>query len=302
MTVNWYMCGPTVYDHSHMGHAKTYVCFDILRRIMTDYFKYDVRLCMNITDIDDKIIIRCNEQKVDFKKHARKFENEFFEDCEALNIRLPTVLTRVSEYVPEIVAFIEKIIANGFAYESNGSVYFSVKKFEADPKHEYAKLEPSNKKNWDLIKEGEGALGEEAAKDKRDERDFALWKKSKEGEPFWESPWGTGRPGWHIECSAMAGEIFDWPIDVHSGGCDLKFPHHDNELAQSEAFYGCDNWINHFWHTGHLHIDGLKMSKSLKNFTTIKEMLKIYTAKQVRFLFLIHKWNQKMNYSPDDSF
>ena len=158
-TVNWYMCGPTVYDHSHMGHAKTYVCFDILRRIMTDYFKYDVRLCMNITDIDDKIIIRCNEQKVDFKKHARKFENEFFADCEALNIKLPTVVTRVSEYVPEIVSFIQKIISNGFAYESNGSVYFNVKDFEADPNHDYAKLEPSMKKNWDLINEGEGALG-----------------------------------------------------------------------------------------------------------------------------------------------
>lgn len=260
---------------------------------MTDYFKYDVRLCMNITDIDDKIINRCNENKVDFTQHARKFENEFFADCEALNIRLPTVITRVSEFVPEIVVFIQKIIDNGFAYASNGSVYFSTKQFEADPNHEYAKLEPQNKKNWDLIMEGEGALGaEDAAKDKKDQTDFALWKKSKEGEPFWDSPWGKGRPGWHIECSAMAGEIFkSYPIDIHSGGIDLKFPHHDNEIAQSEAYYCCDNWINHFWHTGHLHIDGLKMSKSLKNFTTIKEMLKIYTAKQVRFLFLIHKWN-----------
>lgn len=163
------MCGPTVYDHSHMGHAKTYVCFDIIRRIMTDYFKYDVRLCMNITDIDDKIIMRSNTDKVDFMQHARKFENEFFADCEALNIRLPTVVTRVSEYVPEIVAFIQKIIDNGFAYESNGSVYFSTKQFEADPNHDYAKLEPQNKKNWDLISHDEGALGEEAAaKDKKD--------------------------------------------------------------------------------------------------------------------------------------
>jgi len=204
--------------------------------------------------------------------------------------------------VPEIVAFIQKIIENGFAYASNGSVYFSTKKFDTDPNHEYAKLEPFNKKNWDLMKEGEGALGDDTG-DKKDQTDFALWKKSKEGEPSWDSPWGKGRPGWHIECSAMAGEIFkSHPIDIHVGGVDLKFPHHDNEIAQSEAYYCCNKWINHFWHTGHLHIDGLKMSKSLKNFTTIKEMLKIYTSKQVRFLFLIHKWNQKMNYNPDDSF
>ena len=136
-------------------------------------------------------------------------------------------------------------------------------------------MEPTNFGNLELLAEGEGGLtGEQAASEKRNPQDFALWKKSKEGEPFWQSPWGTGRPGWHIECSAMAGAIFkSWPIDIHSGGCDLKFPHHDNEIAQAEAYYNCDNWINHFWHTGHLHIAGRKMAKSLKNFITIKEIL-----------------------------
>ena len=265
---------------------------------MTDYFGYDVKLCMNITDIDDKIIMRANEQKKNFADISRKMETEFFKDCEALNIRLPAVITRVTEYVPEIVTFIQKIIDNGYAYESNGSVYFNVVKYGNAENHSYAKLEPTNVGNMELLAEGEGALTAEGAKtDKKSERDFALWKKSKEGEPFWDSPWGTGRPGWHIECSAMAGEIFkEYPIDIHSGGCDLKFPHHDNEIAQSEAYYDCDNWINNFWHTGHLHIAGKKMSKSLKNFTTIKEILAIHSSRQIRFLFLIHQWNTLMNY------
>ena len=232
-SVTWYMCGPTVYDHSHMGHAKTYICFDYLRRIMTDYFKYDVKLCMNVTDLDDKIIIRANEKKIPFGDLSREFETEFFKDCETLNIRLPTVVTRVSEYVPEIVQFIQGIIKNGYAYESNGSVYFDVVKYSNTQGHQYAKLEPTNVDNLELLQEGEGKLtGENVEQEKRNVRDFALWKKSKEGEPSWESPWGPGRPGWHIECSAMAGEIFkSFPIDIHSGGLDLKFPHHDNEIA-----------------------------------------------------------------------
>ena len=279
-TVTWYMCGPTVYDNSHLGHAKSYVQFDILRRIMTDYFGYKVHLCMNITDIDDKIINRSNEEKKEFFEFSRYWETQFFDDMAALNVRLPNVVTRVSEYVPEIVAFIEKIIARGFAYEANGSVYFNVIKFSKDPKHTYAKLEPTSFGDADKLAEGEGNLGAGQESEKVNKQDFALWKKSKPGEPSWDSPWGKGRPGWHIECSAMAHEIFkDFPIDIHSGGCDLKFPHHDNELAQSEAYYSCDNWINHFWHTGKLFIDGLKMSKSLKNYITIKQILKNHTAK-----------------------
>lgn len=240
------MCGPTVYDHSHMGHARTYIGFDVIHRILTDYFGYNVFLAMNITDIDDKIIAKAIEAKSDFKDISRSMETEFFNDCRHLNIRPPNVITRVSEYIPEIKAFIQKIIDNGYAYEQNGSVYFDVVKFSKADDHSYAKLEPTNIGDEEKLKEGEGALtATDAALEKKDKKDFALWKKVKEGEPFWESDWGPGRPGWHIECSAMVHAIFnEFPIDVHSGGADLKFPHHDNEIAQSEAYYGCDNWIN----------------------------------------------------------
>jgi len=190
-------------------------------------------------------------------------------------------------------------MANGFAYESNGSVYFNVEAFDKDEKHNYAKLEPKSKQNTELLAEGEGVLTSEAAAgEKRSKSDFALWKASKEGEPGWPSPWGEGRPGWHIECSAMASTIFKkWPIDIHCGGLDLRFPHHDNELAQSEAYYGCDQWINHFWHTGKLYIDGRKMSKTEKNYITIKEILEHSNARQLRYIFLKHVWDSEMMYS-----
>ena len=243
---------------------------------------------MNITDIDDKIINKAKETEKPFMEIARHFETEFLDDMKSLNVALPDVITRVTEYVPEIVDYIAKIIENGYAYESNGSVYFAVSVFDEAENHSYPKLEPGNKGNQALLAEGEGALTIENP-DKRGPNDFALWKKVKEGEPSWESPWGPGRPGWHIECSAMASAIFDkHPIDIHTGGVDLKFPHHDNEIAQSEAYYNCNQWIKYFWHTGHLHIDGQKMSKSLKNFTTIKEILEVYNQRQIRYMFLIH--------------
>lgn len=220
-----------------------------------------------------------------------------------LNVELPDVVTRVSEFVPEIVKFIEKIIANGYAYEANGSVYFNVAKYNDGVKHKYAKLEPTSATDSEKLQEGEGVLaGDLEAQEKLNKFDFALWKKSKEGEPWWESPWGNGRPGWHIECSCMAAEYFkEWPIDIHSGGVDLRFPHHDNEIAQSEAYYECDQWINYFLHTGHLHIQGKKMSKSLKNFITIKHILTQYTSRQVRMLFLLHNWDSLMNYTTEKS-
>jgi cysteinyl-tRNA synthetase len=299
--ITWYTCGPTVYDHSHMGHARTYVSFDIMRRVMTDFFGFPIKLVMNITDIDDKIIIKSQNTGVPHEEISRHFETLFLADLKALNVALPDVITRVTEYVPEVVAFIAKIIDNGYAYESNGSVYFAVDKFDNDKDHTYAKLEPGNKNNQELLEEGEGALTE-GNPDKRNNSDFALWKKVKEGEPSWDSPWGKGRPGWHIECSAMCSAIFQkYPIDIHTGGCDLKFPHHDNEIAQSEAYYNSDTWINNFWHTGHLHIDGKKMSKSLKNFTTIKEILEHYNARQIRYMFLIHQWNKLMTYDSEKS-
>lgn len=231
---------------------------------------------MNITDLDDKIIRKAMEQNKNFSEISRYYETSFLDDMKRLNVALPDVITRVSEYTDEIVEFIEKIIKNGYAYEADGSVYFDVMKYDKDPNHSYAKLEPTSVEKEELLAEGEGVLtdNKEALANKKDKKDFALWKKSKPGEPAWKSPWGDGRPGWHIECSAMAAAIFEkYPLDIHSGGIDLRFPHHDNEIAQSEAYYCCDNWINNFWHCGHLHIDGKKMSKSLKNFITIRHIL-----------------------------
>lgn len=183
--VTWYSCGPTVYDESHMGHARTYVSFDILKRIMTDYFGYNVKLVMNITDIDDKIIRKSLEEKISFEELSRRYETEFFDDMRRLNVSLPESITRVSEFVPEIVAFIQKIIENGYAYESNGSVYFDVKKYSNEPNHTYAKLEPTSVNNKEKMAEGEGVLTNSETSEKRGEADFALWKKSKEGEPKW---------------------------------------------------------------------------------------------------------------------
>uniref|UniRef100_A0A7N8WM22 Cysteine--tRNA ligase, cytoplasmic n=1 Tax=Mastacembelus armatus TaxID=205130 RepID=A0A7N8WM22_9TELE len=211
----------------------------------------------------------------------------------------PDVLTRVSEYVPEIVEFVKKIVANGYGYESNGSVYFDTSKFDASPQHSYAKLVPEAVGDQKALQEGEGDLSISADRlsEKKSQNDFALWKASKPGEPSWDSPWGKGRPGWHIECSAMAGSILGQSMDIHGGGFDLRFPHHDNELAQSEAFFENDHWVRYFLHTGHLTIAGCKMSKSLKNFITIKDALAKNTARQLRLAFLMHSWKDTLDYS-----
>lgn len=332
--VLWYMCGPTVYDQTHLGHGRTYTCFDYVRRIMEDYFGFEVQLVMNITDIDDKIIIRAAEdgwlaahpgqelpkdkdertkavmqwssqqpaeENMQRTKDLSKFwEKAFLDDMASLNIKTPVVLTRVSEYVDEIVEFVEGIIKNGFAYESNGSVYFDTAAFGASKGKAYGKLLPENVGQSELLAEGEGSLSA-GKSDKRNASDFALWKKSKQGEPFWASPWGEGRPGWHIECSAMASDtlknLAGGQIDIHSGGIDLRFPHHDNEIAQSEAYFNFSQWVNYFVHTGHLNIEGLKMSKSLKNFVKIQEALMDNSPRQLRFLFLLHKYNVPMDYN-----
>lgn len=397
-TVTWYCCGPTVYDASHMGHARSYISFDILRRILRDYFKYDVLYCMNITDIDDKIIKRARQnylleqykdkepgaaqilqdvlsargpfqaqlasttdpdkkqmlERLDaavtaalqplkaatdggaaedvvqplaqvllesskdlladwldkqfgsqvtensiFSTLPKYWEGEYHKDMEALNVLPPDVLTRVSEYVPEIVDFVEKVISNGYGYESNGSVYFATAKFDGSPQHSYAKLVPEAVGDQKALQEGEGDLSISADRlsEKISPNDFALWKASKPGEPSWDSPWGKGRPGWHIECSAMAGSILGESMDIHGGGFDLRFPHHDNELAQSEAFFENDCWVRYFLHTGHLTIAGCKMSKSLKNFITIKDALEKNTARQLRLAFLMHSWKDTLDYS-----
>ncbi|KAL7562197.1 hypothetical protein ACA910_013454 [Epithemia clementina (nom. ined.)] len=302
--LTWYMCGPTVYAESHMGHARTYLGFDIIRRILEKHFGYDITLVMNVTDIDDKIVERSAERKMDHLELTRHFEQEFHKDMRNLCVAPPTVVTRVTEYMKEIVDYVQQIIDRGFAYESNGSVYFQVEAFENAPNMHYCKLSPEQIHNAALLAEGEGKLTQEFASEKKSPRDFALWKKAKPGEPVWESPWGPGRPGWHIECSVMASDVLQKltgqpNMDIHSGGIDLKFPHHDNEMAQAEAHCGHNQWVNYFVHAGHLHIRGLKMSKSLKNFITIQQALEINTARQIRLLFLRHRYNAPMDYGDD---
>jgi len=506
--VRWYTCGPTVYDSAHLGHARAYLTFDILRRIMEDYFGYEVVYHVNVTDVDDKIIMRARRNKlvsdftaklgrggdkgysaardvveravearrvklekkvatltetvatltagatpddkalaeaqtdlkeaalkleqvavtrgkvdavdravkdgVDavlgsmeteardklhmptpppamaewslsrrlkafavhiasedngddeskeeeakahagsivllqqcaalaervgpatgvetiaaaaadelgelldneegstvrdhaiFNEHARRFEREFMEDMELLGVRPPDVLTRVTEYIDEIVKFVKQIVDNGLAYESRGSVYLSIADFKKAG-HYYRKLEPGVETTAKEMAEGEGGLAGDGA-EKRYPSDFVLWKASKPGEPEWDSPWGKGRPGWHIECSAIASDILGPCMDIHAGGIDLKFPHHDNELAQSEACFGHCQWVSYFFHAGHLHIKGLKMSKSLKNFITIRQALETHTspidgtttqttARHIRLMFLMQAWDAPMNYS-----
>lgn len=230
-----------------------------------------------------------------FEALPRHWEDEFHADMAALNVRPPDVLTRVSEYVPQIVAYIERICANGLAYEADGSVYFDVAGFDGCAHHHYAKLVPEAYGDTKQLDEGEGDLSRPTAK--RSPNDFALWKASKPGEPWWPSPWGQGRPGWHIECSAMASDVCGDTLDIHTGGVDLKFPHHDNELAQSEAHFDRADWVQYFLHTGHLTIAGCKMSKSLKNFVTIQQALQRQTATQLRLAFLLHSWKDTLDYS-----
>ncbi|OJD20834.1 cysteine-tRNA ligase [Blastomyces percursus] len=431
-TVTWYACGPTVYDDAHLGHARNYVSNDILRRIMRDYFKFDVKFIMNITDVDDKIISRGRQQhfftefvyshptvddevikivhsaysaylekklplleaglaperykdevetvyatilnggaldgsgkpgddeaklkmhiktassaanalaKVSsaketilsetfyndvqdvlleyldsvhgssirgedrsiFTKLTKKYEERFMQDVRDLNVLDPDAITRVTEYIPEIVSFVERIIDHKFGYvTSDGSVYFDITAFEASG-NSYARLEPWNRNDTKLQAEGEGALTKKST-EKRSATDFALWKASKAGEPSWPSPWGDGRPGWHIECSAMASAKLGKQMDIHSGGIDLAFPHHDNELAQSEAYWhetcAHDHWVNYFLHMGHLSIQGSKMSKSLKNFTTIREALDKgdWTPRSLRIVFLLGGWKDGIEITED---
>ncbi|KHN95664.1 cysteinyl-tRNA synthetase [Metarhizium album ARSEF 1941] len=420
--VSWYVCGPTVYDKSHLGHARNYMASDIIRRIMMHYFGFNVKYVMNMTDVDDKIIIKARRQrllhlekkkpysqdevkalglaafqsyasknlpllaeasKLDeinytakrdaaygrvlsggtlagegkpgdaetkikmhignmnaaaeaLKKNAifpdadevllpyldslhketidtsdqsiftdltKRMEALFFEDMDNLNVLRPDVITRVTEYMPQIAKFVEQIVDKGFAYEAEGSVYFDIAAFQKAG-YTYARLRPESKNDKALQEEGEGSLSTNLG-GKRGAGDFALWKKSKAGEPYWPSKWGDGRPGWHIECSVMASDILGSRMDVHSGGVDLAFPHHDNELAQSEAYFcqpgkGEHTWVNYFFHMGHLSISGSKMSKSLKNFETIADALATtYTARSMRIVFLMGRWNDGVEISPD---
>ncbi|XP_017281770.1 cysteine--tRNA ligase, mitochondrial [Kryptolebias marmoratus] len=281
----WYSCGPTVYDHAHLGHACSYVRFDILQRILSRYFGVTVIHAMVITDIDDKIIRRSWEENVSPFVIARMYEDEFKRDMLSLKVIPPAVYLRVTENVHHIVGFIERIIQNGHAYiTKEGDVYFDIQSIG----DRYGKFVGAV-----------GSQGEPSSSDKRDQRDFALWKQSKPQEPYWESPWGRGRPGWHIECSTIASCVFGDQLDIHSGGIDLAFPHHENEIAQSEAHHQCRQWANYFLHSGHLHLKGSaeKMSKSLKNYITIKDFLQSHSANEFRMFCLLTKYRSAIDYS-----
>lgn len=283
----WYSCGPTVYDHAHLGHACSYVRFDILQRILTKIFGITVIHAMVITDIDDKIIRRSMEENMSPTVLARIYEEDFKNDMLALKVLPPAVYLRVTENVPQIVAYIERIIKNGHAYATKqGDVYFDIQSI----RDRYGKLTGSSDTATEPSK---------GDTEKRDARDFALWKSSKPKEPFWESPWGNGRPGWHIECSTVSSSVFGSQLDIHSGGIDLAFPHHENEIAQCEAYHQCDQWGNYFLHSGHLHLKGSaeKMSKSLKNYITIKDFLKVYSANEFRMFCLLTKYRSAIDYS-----
>ena len=424
--VSLYACGVTPYSNTHLGHIRNYTTLDIIVRILKDYFGFDVNFVMNVTDVDDKIILRARQRhllaeyeagrlevlgqkksgekdKVElealqtymkknlgdymdtcqtasqthqavmreledvkeltehqakkrmfaytalgasraleakekamkvsqedtdnlddilmpyldsqttfhasdnsmFQSFARQFEDLFWQDLQTMNCLPVSEITRVTEYVPQIVDYISRIESNGYAYKtSDGSVYFDISAFERDG-NSYPRLEPSSRNDTGLQADGEGSLTKQTS-EKRSASDFALWKASKAGEPSWPSPWGRGRPGWHIECSAMASDKLGPQLDIHSGGIDLKFPHHDNELAQSEAYWAHESpghqhqWVNYFMHMGHLSIAGAKMSKSLKNFVTIREAFNRgdYTPRGLRIIFLLGSWKDGVEIKP----
>ncbi|XP_001601176.1 probable cysteine--tRNA ligase, mitochondrial [Nasonia vitripennis] len=276
----WYMCGPTVYDSAHIGHACTYVKFDIIRRILSEFFDINVVLVMGLTDIDDKIIKRANESGQSWQSITQKYEKEFISDMDSLNVLKPFATCKVTNYIPQIVEFVEKIVNKNGAYVGkDGSVYFDTSNYR-----NYGKLDTPQ--------------AQEPHPDKRSSLDFALWKASKENEPYWESPWGRGRPGWHIECSAIASTVLGSNIDIHSGGMDLAFPHHENEEAQSCCYHEKNQWINYWLHTGHLHLEGdTKMSKSLQNTVSIPSLLKTQTANQFRMLCLLSDYRKNVIFS-----
>lgn len=285
--VKMYVCGPTVYNYIHLGNARPIIVFDTLAR----YFKYrgyDVTYIQNFTDVDDKIIKRANEEGISVKEVTEKYIKGFFEDIEPLNISDDIIRPKVTENMPEIIEIIKKLIDEGFAYEKDGNVFFEVKKFE-----EYGSL--SNQK----IDELEIGARVDIMEEKNNPLDFALWKRKKEGEPYWDSPWGQGRPGWHIECSAMAKKYLGDTFDIHGGGQDLVFPHHENEIAQSRcAYHG--NFANYWLHNGFIQVNGDKMSKSLGNFFLLREILGKFPGNVVRLFILGTHYRKPINFSMDN--
>jgi len=284
--VKIYMCGPTVYDYFHIGNARSFVMIDIIRRYFI-YKGFEVKFVMNLTDIDDKIINKALSEGITAQEVATKYSQAFFEDIKKLKIKPADVYPRATENIPYIIELIQKLLDKGYAYRIDGDVYYDVTRFK-----EYGKL--SGKNLEELISGARVEVNEQ----KKNPADFALWKEAKPGEPFWESPWGKGRPGWHIECSVMSMKNLGETFDIHAGGNDLIFPHHENEIAQSEAATG-KPFARYWIHFGFLNIDNQKMSKSLGNFFTAREILEKYSAEALRLLYAQTIYSAPLNFSLD---
>ena len=287
--VGIYVCGPTVYDYIHIGNARPMIVFDTLRRYL-EYKGYDVNYVSNFTDVDDKIIKRANEEGVDASVISERYIAEVKKDMAALNVREATTHPKATEEIPDMIEMVKTLIEKGYAYEVNGTVYFRTRKFK-----DYGKL---SKKNIDDLRSGNRDLLVSGVDEKEDPLDFVLWKPKKEGEPSWPSPWGDGRPGWHLECSVMSKKYIGDVIDIHAGGEDLIFPHHENEIAQSEAANGTE-FARYWMHNGFLKINNEKMSKSLGNFFTVREIAEKYPLQVIRFFMLSAHYRSPLNFSAD---
>lgn len=284
--VKIYACGPTVYNYIHIGNARPLCVFDVLRRYL-EYRGYNVKFVQNFTDIDDKIIKRANEEGTTYDVISKKYIEEFWTDANGLNFKKATVHPKATENIDEIIKLISTLVEKGYAYQAENDVYFRTLKFK-----EYGKL--SHQPIEDLESGARIAIGEI----KEDPLDFALWKGAKPGEPYWDSPWGKGRPGWHIECSAMNRKYLGNTIDIHCGGKDLVFPHHENEIAQSECANGC-TFANYWMHNGYINVDNVKMSKSLGNFKTVREIANVYGYEVIRYFLISSHYRSPINYSLD---
>ena len=284
--IKMYVCGPTVYNFFHIGNARPFMIFDAFRNYM-EYRGYEVTYVQNFTDVDDKIIKRANEEGISPIEVAEKYIAEYFKDADALGIKRATVHPRVTENIENIITFIEDLISKGFAYELNGDVYFNSQAYK-----EYGKLSKQNLEELNL-----GARID-VNDEKKHPIDFALWKAKKEGEIGWQSPWGEGRPGWHIECSVMSARYLGDTIDIHAGGQDLIFPHHENEIAQSEARSG-KQFARYWMHNGYINVDNQKMSKSLGNFFTVRDILSEFSGQVIRFFLLSAHYRNPVNFSKE---
>ncbi|MEK6972621.1 MAG: cysteine--tRNA ligase [archaeon] len=287
--IRMYVCGPTVYGPAHLGHARTYVAFDIIRRYL-EFMGYEVKFVVNITDIHDDIIKRANELNINFLELTTKFTENYFRNMKSLKIKDASICPKVTDNIPEIIQIVKTLKDKGYAYETEDGVYFNVAKMA-----DYGKLS-----HIKISKQKTGTRVETDKYEKEEARDFALWKKQKPNEPFWDSPFGQGRPGWHIECSALSTKYLGLQIDIHGGARDLIFPHHENEIAQSECCFGKKPFVKYWLHSGFLTVSGQKMSKSLGNYIVVEDLLKEYSAEEFRFFIAQSHYRSPINFSKEE--